>query len=303
MQTISLEYLNETHQLYLFKSTSSKGLVVFLHGAGEHALKYTRFAHDLNQANIDVLLFDQLGHGHAAKASNMVHYHDKYGHIKLLEFLDLVIKKAETLNPKLPMYLMGHSMGSFIGRAYLNRFNAPFEAALFIGSSLIKRRDLLLGKFLGLGIKSIKGPKYISPLFTKLMQDKPYHSMKKKGLIKYRYEWVSRDKALQASFKDDPLMNHPFTISAQLDIIRLMMIAQGRPSSSCTKKLNRLLFMVGSQDALCDYGNGTIKLAKKMQSVTTVDYRIYQGAYHELLHDLDYQEVTKDIITFLSKKA
>lgn len=303
LKTIEITYKETVRTLYLYEAAHPVGLVIFLHGAGEYALKYERLANDLNLANYSVLLFDQLGHGLEAKTRGFTHFSDEDGHLLLLEYLHKVINFASTLYDEMPLYLMAHSMGSFIARSYLNTYPTLFKAHVFIGSSLMRSKDLLFGKILATLIRRFKGPKHISKFFTHLMQDKPYQSMKKRGLVEARYEWVTQDPLMQEKYKDDPLMHHSFTISAQLDVIKLMTLAQSRKHGKHHASDSLNAFLCGDQDALCDYGKGTKALTHHYKSLgysNLVDI-VFSNSRHELLHEVSYKEVTNTIIDLLKK--
>ncbi len=304
MRTISIPMSDTDQLVYLFESQHALGTVIFLHGAGEYALKYERFAKALSESGYHVCLYDQIGHGNMAKELNYIHFSDQDGVLKIFDLLKNVIDVAAMIDKHLPVYLMGHSMGSFIARAYLNTYNTTFDGHLFTGTTLINSNRLALGLRLGKSIKHIKGPKHISALFTKTMQDKPYQSMKKRGLIQERFEWVTSDKSMQEKYRHDPLMHHPFTISTQLDILHMMRLAQRRCLLKESASHNLFYFMSGAMDALCEYGTGVKNLFKYYQKLgyTNLDYKIYPDVRHELLHDRTYKQVTKDIITILNKE-
>lgn len=303
MKTIDFEFNKTLRTLYHFEASSPKGIVIFLHGAGEYALKYERFAQDLNKEGFSVILFDQLGHGQDAKTNGFVHFNDHEGHKILLKYLHEIVQYVSLMHKDLPLYLVAHSMGTFIARAYLNTEKSHFKAHIFIGSSNVSHKDIFLAQKLGKLIKSLKGAKHISPFFTHLMQDKPYKSMKKRGLIEHRYEWVSSDEVMQEKYKDDPLMHHPFTISAQLDITKLMALAQSNGHLNTHPTHTLTYFLCGDQDALCDYGKDTKALYNHYSNLgyTNLGYKVIENARHEILHDVTYKKVTDFIIDSLKK--
>ena len=84
-----------------------KGLVLLVHGFGEHSGRYLEnVVPMLLKAELAVFVYDNFGHG---KSSG------KRGHCPsyeaLLQLLDEVLEKAKSMFPQLPHFLYGHSMG------------------------------------------------------------------------------------------------------------------------------------------------------------------------------------------------
>ena len=74
---------------------------------------------------------------------------------------------AHTRYPNLPLFLFGHSMGSFIARLYLPKYADFLNGAIICGTS--GRNPLAgAGAFLASMTASFKGDRFRSPLLTKL---------------------------------------------------------------------------------------------------------------------------------------
>ena len=127
----------------------ARGIVQINHGMSEHILRYDDFARTLCSAGYIVVGNDHIGHGRSSTP-------DTRGVLDPLHGADALIEDAHTLHqhmrqhydPSLPYYFFGHSMGSFIARAYAGRYGASLSGVIACGtgsvSPLLSRIGFLL---------------------------------------------------------------------------------------------------------------------------------------------------------------
>ena len=101
------------------EGTTVRAVVQIAHGMAEHSQRYERFAQALTQVGFAVYAHDHRGHKMTAVT------HDQSGYLAdsgwwahLVEDLGSVIALAREEQPGLPIILFGHSMGSFVSRAF-----------------------------------------------------------------------------------------------------------------------------------------------------------------------------------------
>lgn len=130
----------ESHQLarpdgvllrwYLHRPVHPQGLVLICPGRIEAALKYQELVWQLAQSNYAVAVLDHRGQGFSDRLSNNPHH----GHIDqfqdFVDDLEAVVQKASTYYPKLPQYLLAHSMGGAIAALYLAQHEHRIEKAV-----------------------------------------------------------------------------------------------------------------------------------------------------------------------------
>jgi alpha-beta hydrolase superfamily lysophospholipase len=103
-------------ELYFQKWTKKKpsGVLVIIHGVGEHSGRYQNIIHELEKKNISIYSFDLRGHGRSG---------GKRGHIEsFMEYIEdirIFIKVIRGEHEKLPIVMLGHSMGGLIALKYL----------------------------------------------------------------------------------------------------------------------------------------------------------------------------------------
>ena len=156
--------------------TNPKGIVQILHGMGESSASYEQngLVKELCAGGYVVCASDHLGHG------GTVEQEAEQGDIKDMELLlrdaRQLRKILQTKYRHLPYFFLGHSMGSFLLRDYINRYPDEIDGAILSGtfaSDSNVRLAKLISKFLcllGLGKKP-----------SKLMQKIVFENLKQPG--------------------------------------------------------------------------------------------------------------------------
>lgn len=111
-----------------------RGVVLIVHGLGEHAWRYDPVADRLNEWGFCVRAYDQRGHGDSGGARGVVPYDDA-----LLEDLGEVLDdtRRHIAEPwACPLILMGHSMGGLVAATFVRRRLAPVDALVLSSPAL-----------------------------------------------------------------------------------------------------------------------------------------------------------------------
>lgn len=92
-----------------------RGVIVLVHGLGEHAGRYAHVVSRLNQWGFAVRAYDQRGHGHSAGARGGIP-----DDACLLDDLARVVDSArERAGPQLPLIVLGHSLGGLVAARFV----------------------------------------------------------------------------------------------------------------------------------------------------------------------------------------
>lgn len=291
--------------VYIFKPPhDAKAIVQLYHGANEHYERYQEMIDFLLEEDFIVVIHDQLGHGKKHQEEKAIHFDDQDGAKMLLACAKNVRLYAKGINPHLPLFAIAHSMGSIVLRAYMLEEKDLYDAIIFTGSPYTSKMKLWFAKKGMKFVRRFKGKRYVSPFFTKMM-DKPCQMMKQKGLIHEKVEWVTSDVQKQMMIKDDVCGNKPFTIQAQIDLIKLMERAHDFNALKHRASNHLVAMLCGDEDALCAYGEGIKKLANAFSKIgfTHVKYRVYANARHELHNELIRPKVMRDMVTMLKQSV
>ncbi|HBB58749.1 MAG TPA: alpha/beta hydrolase, partial [Lachnospiraceae bacterium] len=100
-----------------------RAIIVLVHGMGDHALRYTEMAEYFMAEGILVAALDLLGHGSsAATPEDFGYFCEQDPATVIVRDVHRLKKTIQAEHPGVPIYLMGHSMGSYIARNYIERY-------------------------------------------------------------------------------------------------------------------------------------------------------------------------------------
>jgi alpha-beta hydrolase superfamily lysophospholipase len=125
-----------------------RGVVLIVHGLGEHAWRYDPLAQRLNEWGFCVRSYDQRGHGESGGARGVIPHEDA-----LLDDLAEVVDdtRHHIAEPwSCPLILLGHSMGGLVAATFVQRRMAPVDAlvlsspALQTGIGALKKKLIAL---------------------------------------------------------------------------------------------------------------------------------------------------------------
>ncbi len=278
--------------------TPPKGVLLLAHGMAEHAGRYARLGLALNAAGYALYGHDQRGHGETAATDQLGLFAYQNGWRKLLDDLDSMAAHVAAEHPGTPIYLLGHSMGSYIGQAWLMR-QPNLQGAILSGSTyhpaLYYRcmRPVALLERWRQGAEGRSG--FIEWLSFSRMNErfKPNRT---------RFDWLSSLPAEVDRFIQDPLCGFRCTNQLWLDLLAgLDHISQPRHLAEIAPDLP--LLIIGGE---CD----PVSAGKRLNDLSTalrragsreVQLNLYSNARHELFNESHREEVTADVVAWLDK--
>ncbi len=280
-----------------------KGFFHIVHGMTEHIGRYEKFMTDMAEEGYICFGYDNLGHGNTAKDKTELGFiASKKGYDLLARdvklFSDAVIKEYTPENKGLPYCLMGHSMGSFITRYAVSKYIKPHKF-IIMGTG---GKNPLAG--IGLGviaiIKLFFGQRHISR-FVDSMAFGSYNKRFGGGSEEDPSPWLTGDEAERKKYYDDDFCTFKFTVSAMGDLIRLNKLTNSGKWYKKMPKALPILLVSGENDPVGDYGKGVQQVAMRLKKAgADAKCIIYSDARHEILNDITYSQVKKDIIEFLN---
>ncbi len=284
----------------------ARGYFHIVHGMTEHIARYDRIMQDMADAGYITFGYDHLGHGYTVRDKSELGFVAKRGGDRLLVedvkiFSDAVMAAYEPTYGKLPYYLMGHSMGSFITRLAVETCVKP-EKYIIMGTG---GKNPAAGAGLAIVglIKCLRGARHISPLLYRLAFG-GYNKRFGGGTREDPSPWLTRDEAERRKYYADPLCTFKFTASAMGDLIRLMKRANRGTWYKHVARDMPILLLSGDMDPVGNYGRGVTQVYRDLKKAgCRVQCILYPDARHEVLNDTTYETVRADIQAFLSKEA
>ena len=276
-----------------------KAIVQIAHGMAEHAARYDRFAEALTAAGYVVYAEDHRGHGQTHPVGpDHGYFADEDGFHTVVEDLHEVTELARDEHPDVPVFLFGHSMGSFLARAYAAAYGGELAGLILSGTA---GDQGLLGKA-GAAIAAvesrIRGRRAVSPMLDNLSFGAYGKAFKPN---RTKFDWLSRDPEEVDKYVADPLCGNVFTAGFYADLLGGLAYIHDPKTSAKVPKDLPIHLLAGAMDPVGANSKGVEQVAGQyrkagVQEVTT---RFYVDGRHEMLNETNRDEVTADVIAWL----
>ncbi len=274
--------------------------VHILHGMAEHSMRYDRFARYLNTLGAAVYAQDHRGHGQSAKEDELGYFAEKDGWSRVvLDSLEVSLMIQDT-HPKVPHFLFGHSMGSFIARSLIRDHSQLYDGVILSGTAADKGLLAKVGRTIALIKSTFNGGRKPDPLLDSLS----FGSFAK-GIPdrKTDFDWLSRDEEEVRKYNDDPLCGFICSSRFFVDLLDGIALANEETKAGTIRSDLPLFLISGEDDPVGDFGRGVRKVYEQYQKAGIQDLRmnLVLNARHELLNETDYRDIHTTIGTWLTE--
>ncbi len=291
---------NDLHCILWKPEGEVSAVLQIIHGMKEYIDRYDGLAGFLNDNGIAVIGCDHLGHGQTVPdQESLGFFAEKGGKGYLLQDQHLVSEKAGELFPKAPLFVLGHSMGSFILRRYITIWGGEIDGAIIMGTGTEPFIKCSMGKFLTYILMKIKGPKYRSKFIFSLA-DGNYSKAFEGGVT-----WLSKNEENVKKYMADPFCTYQFTLGAYHTLFSLMEDMALRKNDRRIPKDLPVLFLSGMDDIVGAYTKGVLKAYNEYVSLGLLDVNVkfYSGDRHEILNEDDRDVVYRDVQAFIADRS
>lgn len=293
---------NKIHARMCVPDTEPRAIVQIIHGIAEYIDRYDDFMSFLADNGIIAVGTDHLGHGKSIESE------EQTGFFAYENGWDYAVRDEEVLRlamhenyPELPIIVFGHSMGSFMARTLLIRYPDAFNAAIISGTGNQGSALVNGGLFMGNLVTGLKGAHHYSKFLNNLAfgsYNKIYENPKTE------YDWLSRDEANVQKYIDDPLCGFIPTCSLFRDMMTGVKFITNKKNLTAMNKDMPVYFMSGDMDPVGECGKGVQKAYNNFleAGMKNVSIKLYPGGRHEMLNEINKDEVYSDILTWLGSK-
>ncbi|MDR2518184.1 MAG: lysophospholipase [Spirochaetaceae bacterium] len=283
-----------------------RGALHIVHGMAEHSLRYERLARRLCGAGIEVWAADQRGHGKTADplindrglGGLLGHCADKNGNEKLIADIHSVNVMIREIYPDTPLFLLGHSWGSFLVQRYIETYDYPLSGCILSGTrgpdGFKIRAGVPLMKFLAF-IKGARRKSYMARALGDGSFNKPFRPNRTP------FDWLSRDEREVESYMADPLSGQFCSAGFYRDMSMLLReIHKTEAMGMITCGLPIYVFG-GSADPVGAMGESATALVNTYRSlgIKDLEFALYPGARHETLNETNREEVMDNLLAWI----
>ena len=269
---------------------SPKGVVQLSHGMAEHIERYDAFAQYLNKNGF--IVFGDNHRAHGETAGDHVGYQD--GNIFEDTAQDLItITKMLKEKYNLPVVLIGHSYGSFLSQRYLE-LNGEAVGVILSGSAKMSGLLPAVGKMLANMIYTENNAK--EPATT--MDKMSFGSYNKPFAQDGEFAWLSRDLENNKKYVADPLCGTVMSNAFFKYFMDGLANMYKKENLAHIKKESKIRIFSGAKDPVGSAGKSTTALYNmyKQLGVEDVEIKLYTDARHEILNEINKEEVYKDML-------
>jgi len=279
------------------EASSIRGIVQIAHGMAEHAGRYERFAEVLTKAEYAVYANDHRGHGKTAGSQEEIGYFaDENGWGKAVEDMHTLTGIVKKENPNKPLFLFGHSMGSFLSRHYSMLYANELSGLILSGTG---GDPGVIGK-IGLFIAKVNAKFYGKKAKSEIMNKLSFSSFN--GAFKPNrtdYDWLSRDSAEVDKYIKDPWCGAVFTAGFFCDMLEGIGYINKKENIAKIPENLPIYIFSGTKDPVGANTKGVIRVYKAFKKADIIDLEIkfYEDGRHEMLNEINRDEVFRDVIT------
>lgn len=274
------------------------GVLLLVHGMVEHIDRYDTVAKTLARCGLIVMGSDLIAHGSSvASKEEWGHFDPQVDKTALIEDVELLRQQAHQRFPKLPCVLLGHSMGSFIVRAYAQKYSQEIDGLIICGTGFESPVVLAAVQRLVRVMSAVKGAQYRS----RLLLDKTLSSYARAFPAEGKRAWLTKDVGVQRRYARDPRCNFMFTIGGYQTLFSIYQDACSRRKINQMRRDLPILIISGEQDPVGAYGKGprALQHALDANGFSHVTCTLYEGDRHEILNETDAQTVIADVAAFI----
>lgn len=297
MEKLFLDSVGEYKlSLAIFEAKEPRAVIQIVHGMQEHKERYYPFAEYLVENGYTVVVSDMRGHGEDAPI--LGHIADKKGEVLLIEDQRKIYQFIKERFKDLPVYLLGHSMGSIISRVLLQTNSKDYAKVILSG---YVNPNPASGVAVGLGnVRKAFGKKKSSKMLASLALG-PYTKAVKDR--KTDLDWLSYNEENVKNYYADPLSGIPFTngsFSALFHLLNKM----GKAKKYVDVNANLPILLAGGEEDPCtggEKGRAASKALLEKAGFKEISVITYKGMRHEILNEKDNALVYKDMLDFFNK--
>ena len=275
-----------------------RGIIVIAHGMAEHASRYARFAASAVEEGYAVLAGDHRGHGATAAPGGFGFVAEKGGWERVVADMGTVLDAARRAWPDVPVFLMGHSWGSFLARDLAARRGGELAGLILLGTGSGTGALTRPAAAVCAGESRLRGPRHPSRLLNALAFG-PYQ--RHFAPNRTEADWISRDVHEVDRYVADPWCGFVCSSSFFHDLVAGQGAVNTPSHAESVPAGLPMLLASGDRDPVGAMGRGVQRAATlyRRAGVREVCVILYPGGRHELLNETNRDQVTGDILTWV----
>lgn len=281
-----------------YRPGKPKAIVQLSHGMAEHINRYEEFAEFLVERGIFVYGHDHRGHGNTGEKQGLLGYFaEKDGFAKTVNDLHEISKIVKQQHPHTPLLLLGHSMGSFIARVYIQQYSDDIDGIILSGTGYFPSLTSKAGQ----SMAAVLPQEEASGIMNALAFGNYNKRIKHKNTP---FDWLSRDTVAVEKYMADPYAGFTPTASFFYDLMSGLILMNDHELNQSVRRNLPMLLISGEEDPVGNYGKGIWKTAEQYRKngLRRITVMLFSDSRHELLNEINKQEVFFAIYNWLENR-
>src|SRR5699024_9209745 len=226
------------------------------------------------------------------------YFADENGFEAVVDDMSRLTSIAANEHPNVPIYLFGHSMGSFLTRRYVTKYHHKISGAILSGTG---GDQGLLGS-IGILLAQMEKRRIGARTPSRLMDKLTFGSFNKQiQNPRTNFDFLTRDEAVVDNYVQDEHCGFICTAGFFVDLLNGIKLVHQDDQILHIPTSFPLLIISGDQDPVGNYGKDIHKIYKQFiaNECDQVAMKLYEGARHELINEINKDEVYDDILYWL----
>lgn len=276
-----------------------KGVLQLSHGMCENKERYLPFMEFLANHGYASVIHDHRGHGKSVRIPQDLGFFYGSGKEGIVEDLHQVSLWSKEKFPRVPLFLLGHSMGTLVARNYLKVYDYELEKLILTGPPS-QNPAVGAGLLVARIEKKLRGEKYRSSLIQALAFGPYVRKFREEGRIS---AWICSDPDIVDAYEKSELCGFTFSTDGFESLFLLLKGTYSKKGWKMQKKELPILFLGGAEDPCI---GGKKKFEREIAFIQEVGYcksegKEYPKMRHEILNEKGKEHVYEDILSFLEK--
>lgn len=269
--------------------SAPRGVVQFMHGMSEYAGHYDEFARYLNSRGYIVFADDHRAHGRTESDKNRGNHKGDIFAKTLKD--ELLFRDWLKQHYDLPIFLAGHSYGSFLAQAFAQA-GTDVKAIALLGTGYMKGLP-------GLGKVALAPVQLVArgwrPRFG---GDKDKHFPDEEGPSL----WLNSIPERRRQYLDDKYCHVAMSVNFDYSMIKHLGSLYSKKALNRLNPATAIGIFSGDKDKLGGFGEGVKKLNDMYRSVgVNSELHLYEGSRHEVVYDVCGAQAQSDIADFFDR--
>ena len=274
-----------------------RAVIQLSHGVCGCKERFIPFMEYMSGKGVACVAGDHRGHGDSVRSESDLGYMYEGGYMAMIDDMRQITEWIHRAFPGVPVYLLGHSMGSMAARVYTKYDDSEIDGLILTGSP--SREPLYrLGKFLT-GLMCMVGLSRVRMTLSQKITSSRYN---RPFAAEGRQAWICSDRSVRKSFEDNAVCNFILTANGSYNVMCLMEETYEEGRWTVSNPSMPVVFISGADDPTMISEARFHRSAQNIcdRGYTNVTSVIYPAMRHEVLNEIGKEEVWDDILYFMN---